>query len=470
MIDIKNTIDKFKNRSLSVEEFVNEKINLAKKNMHLNAFITTSFDDDLKKAKESDQRYNNKTNRFLEGIVIGIKDLFCTKNIRTTAGSKILENFYPTYESHVSDLIQNYHGAISLGKLNMDEFAMGSSNETSYFGNVLNPVDNSRVPGGSSGGSAAVVAANICQGSIGSDTGGSVRQPASFVGSVGIKPTYGRCSRYGMISFASSLDQAGVFANSVEDSQMLLEAISSKYDSRDSTSVEAPNSVMDSVDQEEFTVGLPIDLLEQNKNGKLLIQFFKKHFKVKNIELNNLNLGISAYYVIAPSEASSNLAKYDGIRYGYQSKQEFSDLYELYSHNRHFGEEVKRRILIGTHMLSAGFHDKYYVQAEKIRRLLSNDFQKEFEKVDFIITVTTHDVAFKFNSISDPVSMYLNDLYTIPASLAGLPAMSIPYLDKETQLPLGIHIIGQYWEENKMFKFAKLVEKIIQQYKGVICN
>lgn len=461
MSSILNTLEKFKTQELTVEEFLTDKIEIAKKNDHLNCFITKTFDQALKQAKKSDIKYKNGTNRRLEGIPIAIKDIFCTKNILTTAGSKVLHNFVPPYESHVTNLLQNQAGAISIGKLNMDEFAMGSSNETSYFGSVKNPLDINKSPGGSSGGSSAAVAANICHAALGTDTGGSIRQPASFTGVVGIKPTYGRCSRYGMISFASSLDQAGVLANSVEDAQIILDEMSSVYDFRDTTSFQSSNKIISHVLEKDIVVGLPIHILEKNKDGQFIIDFFKRHFTVKDITLKHAHLGVAAYYIVASSEASSNLARYDGIRYGYQKDLKSKNLFDLYSNNREFGEEVKRRIMLGTHVLSAGFQDTYYLKAQKIRRLIANDFIDSFNKVDFVVTPTTSDVAFDLNSIVNPVDMYLNDLYTIPASLAGVPAMSLPY-KKKNSLPLGIHIIGNYWKESEMCHFAKKVERLIK--------
>ncbi len=465
---IKETIEKIKRQEISVEQLVAHHIDIAKKNEHLNCFITTTYDDAMKRAKESDLRYKYGQNKMLDGIPVGIKDIFCTENILTTAGSKVLSNFYPTYESHVTNLLQNTHGAISLGKLNMDEFAMGSSNETSYFGKVKNPIDNDYTPGGSSGGSAAAVKAGICYASLGTDTGGSIRQPASCVGIVGIKPTYGRCSRYGIISLASSLDQAGVFAHNVEDTQLVLHAISSEYDERDTTSIRCTNSVMDSVRKKDFTVGLPMEILQQTEHGRHLIKFFSKHFKTKEICLKHLDFGLTAYYIILPAEASSNLAQYDGVRYGYRSNEKVNNLEEFYASNRVFGDEVKRRIMLGTKVLSLSCKDSYYVKAQKIRRLITEDFKAAFNDVDFIVTPTTTGPAFKLGALdNDPVSMYLNDLYTIPVNLAGLPAMSIPYFVKNEKLPYGIHLISNYWKESEMFEIAKEIEKIIQR-NGVV--
>ena len=440
----------------------------------LNTFITNTFEHAIEMAKESDKRIQNSEEiRLLEGIPIGMKDLFCTKNIKTTAGSKILENFVPFYESTVSQNIWDC-GAVMIGKTNMDEFAMGSANTTSFFGNVINPIKSSAdsdnlVPGGSSGGSAAAVAAGLCLGATGSDTGGSIRQPASFCGLVGLKPTYGRCSRFGMVAFASSLDQAGPLTKNVEDAAIMLQAMAS-YDNKDSTSskVNIPNfSDFKNFKLRGKKIGIPKEYLvdglapEIKKSWEKAVDLFKNNgSEIVDITLPHTSYALPTYYIIAPAEASANLARYDGVRYGFREKNNSLD--ELYSKTRAigFGSEVKRRLIIGTYVLSAGYYDAYFLKALKVRKLIFEDFSNAFKQCDLILTPTTPNVAFKIGEKqNNPLEMYLNDVLTVPASLAGLPAISVPAGKNSLQLPFGLQIIGKPFEEISILSGAKLIEE-----------
>mgnify|MGYP001281303388 FL=1 len=440
----------------------------------LNTFITNTFEHAIEMAKESDKRIQNSEEiRLLEGIPIGMKDLFCTKNIKTTAGSKILENFVPFYESTVSQNIWDC-GAVMIGKTNMDEFAMGSANTTSFFGNVINPIKSSAdsdnlVPGGSSGGSAAAVAAGLCLGATGSDTGGSIRQPASFCGLVGLKPTYGRCSRFGMVAFASSLDQAGPLTKNVEDAAIMLQAMAS-YDNKDSTSskVNIPNfSDFKNFKLRGKKIGIPKEYLvdglapEIKKSWEKAVDLFKNNgSEIVDITLPHTSYALPTYYIIAPAEASANLARYDGVRYGFREKNNSLD--ELYSKTRAigFGSEVKRRLIIGTYVLSAGYYDAYFLKALKVRKLIFEDFSNAFKQCDLILTPTTPNVAFKIGEKqNNPLEMYLNDVLTVPASLAGLPAISVPAGKNSVQLPFGLQIIGKPFEEISILSGAKLIEE-----------
>jgi aspartyl-tRNA(Asn)/glutamyl-tRNA(Gln) amidotransferase subunit A len=389
----------------------------------------------------------------------------------TTAGSKILQDFQPTYESHVSQKLLD-QGSIFLGKANCDEFAMGSATNTSYYGNTINPISpkgSKLVPGGSSGGSAAAVAANLCLGATGTDTGGSIRQPASFCGVVGIKPTYGLCSRWGIIAFASSLDQAGIFANNVSDTAILLREIAG-YDNKDSTSanVEIPNYFENlNQDMSGKVVGVPKEYSLPNipedikKVWEQAIKSFEKGgAKVKNISLPHTKYALPAYYIIAPAEASSNLARYDGVRYGFRSDEETSldEMYEL-TRSEGFGKEVKRRVLIGTYVLSAGYYEAYYIKAQKVRKLISNDFNQAFKECDFILTPTTPSPAFPIGEKEDdPIKMYLNDIFTVPASLAGIPGISIPFGKSQNDLPLGIQLLSKHFDEQLIFNAGLYLE------------
>ena len=436
---------------------------IKKYNKQLNAFITIDESSSLSMAKMADDKISKGEHKPLTGIPIAQKDIFCAEGWRTTCGSKMLENFIAPYNATV---IQNFNDidVVNLGKTNMDEFAMGSSNETSYFGAVKNPWNLDCVPGGSSGGSASAVAARLAPAATGTDTGGSIRQPASLCGFTGLKPTYGLESRYGMIAFASSLDQAGPMAPSAEDCAMLLNLMAS-HDLKDSTSIDHK--------KEDYTtnlnhpiqglkIGIPKEFFGDGLNAsvqKIIEEALDKYKKLGaelvDISLPNSDLAIPVYYVIAPAEASSNLSRYDGVRYGYRTK-EYDDLMDMYFKTRQegFGEEVKRRILIGTYVLSAGYYDAYYLKAQKIRRLISNDFKQAFKKCDVIMGPSAPSVAFgSEEKKEDPLAMYLQDIYTISTNLAGLPAMSIP-AGLSSNLPVGLQLIGNYFEEGRLLNIA----------------
>ena len=470
-LTIKSAIDGYKKKKFSCEEITKYYLDNIIKKKKLNCFITETPEIAIKVAKNIDQNFCYSKEKCMEGIPIAMKDLFCTKGVRTTAGSKILENFKPFYESTVSQNLWNA-GAIMLGKSNLDEFAMGSANTTSFYGNVINPVkiDKNLVPGGSSGGSAAAVAGNLCIAATGSDTGGSIRQPASFCGIVGMKPTYGRCSRFGMIAFASSLDQAGTLTKNVQDSSIMLQAMCS-YDPKDSTSSknDIPNfSTFTDIDLKKKKIGIPLEYQIDGLNPVIkkrweeVSEYFKKKgTEIVEVSLPHTKYALPAYYIIAPAEASANLARYDGIRYGYRENSD--SLEELYEKTRAkgFGSEVKRRIMIGTYVLSAGYYDAYYIKALKIRQLIYNDFDEAFKKCDLILTPTTPNVAFAIGEKqNDPLEMYLNDVLTVPASLAGLPAISVPAGLNEDGLPFGLQIISKPFDEKSVFKAAKFIEDL----------
>ena len=438
-------------------------------NPEINAYITVDPDKSLAQANAADLRIANGTAKTLTGIPLAQKDIFCAKDWKTTCGSKMLENFIAPYDAHVIAQFNDV-GAVNLGKTNMDEFAMGSSNETSYFGGVKNPWDFNRVPGGSSGGSAAAVAARLCAAATGTDTGGSIRQPASLCGFTGLKPTYGLVSRYGMIAFASSLDQAGPMAKSAEDCALMMNVMAG-FDARDSTSLNHP--------KEDYTaklnqplaglkVGLPKEYFAEGLNGDVekvieaaIAEYKKLGAEFVDISLPNAELSIPVYYVLAPAEASSNLSRYDGVRYGHRAA-EYDDLMEMYMKSRAegFGEEVKRRILIGTYVLSAGYYDAYYVKAQKIRHLIADDFKAAFEQCDIIMGPTVPSTAFKTGEkTGDPVAMYLQDIYTIATNLAGLPGMSIP-AGFSHDLPVGLQIIGNYFDEARMLNVGHAYQQV----------
>ncbi len=443
-------------------------------NPRLNAFITETPDLALEQARAADAARAAGSAPALSGIPLAIKDLFCTEGVRTTAGSKILEPFIPPYDSTVTAQLKAA-GAITLGKANLDEFAMGSSNITSAYGPVENPwqrADGKKLtPGGSSGGSAAAVAARIAMGATGTDTGGSIRQPASFTGIAGIKPTYGRCSRFGIVAFASSLDQAGPMARTVQDCAMLLETMSG-FDPRDSTSAE--RAVPDfraacARGVKGLRIGIPaeyrVDGMDPTieKLWQAGIDWLKSAGAIiVDISLPHTKYGLPVYYIVAPAEASSNLARYDGVRFG--ARVEGDDLIDLYERTRAagFGAEVKRRVMIGTYVLSAGYYDAYYLRAQKIRALILRDFQMAFAQttgVDAILTPTTPSAAFALGEkMDDPVTMYLNDVFTVPASLAGVPAMSIPAGLDPNGLPLGLQVIGRHFDEKTVFAVAGALE------------
>ena len=465
-LSLTKIINGIKKKDFTSEEVTKVFINNSQNSKKLNAYISECFDDALKSAKSFDKKKDY--NGLLSGVPIAVKDLFCTKDVRTTAGSKILHNFIPTYESTVTSNLWS-KGAFLLGKLNCDEFAMGSSNETSFFGNVVNPYGKQLVPGGSSGGSASALAAELTPATIGTDTGGSIRQPASFTGIVGLKPTYGRCSRWGIAAFASSLDQAGPMTKNVEDCALLLQAMSG-YDPKDSTSVDAKVENYSSKLTENvkgLKIGIPNEYRVDNmpteidnlwKQG---IDYLKDAGAIlKNISLPHTVYALPAYYIVAPAEASSNLARYDGVKYGHRAKGK--NLIEMYENTRSegFGDEVKRRILIGTYVLSSGYYDAYYLKAQKVRQLIKNDFDKVFSDVDAILTPSTPSSAFKIgDKTDDPVSMYLNDIFTVPVNLSGLPAISVPAGYDENNLPLGLQIIGKAFDEQTILNLSLAIEK-----------
>ncbi|WP_367025593.1 Asp-tRNA(Asn)/Glu-tRNA(Gln) amidotransferase subunit GatA [Methylococcus sp. ANG] len=429
----------------------------------LNSFITATPEIALAQAGAADERIAKGEAGPLTGIPIAQKDIFCTKGVRTSCGSRMLDNFISPYDACVVERF-NAAGAVMLGKLNMDEFAMGSSNETSYYGPVKNPWNTGTVPGGSSGGSAAAVAARLTPGATGTDTGGSIRQPAAFCGITGIKPTYGRISRWGMIAFASSLDQAGPMARTAEDCAIMLQAMAG-FDERDSTCVDRPVPDYRAAlgnGLEGLRIGLPKEFFGEGLDPAIagLIQDAVEEYRklgatVKEVSLPNMHLSAPAYYVVAPAECSSNLARFDGVRFGHRCENP-ADLADLYTRSRGegFGAEVKRRILIGTYALSAGYYDAYYLKAQKIRRLISEDFRRAFEEVDVIMGPTAPSVAFEFGAKSaDPIAMYLSDIYTIAVNLAGLPGMSIP-VGFSNGLPVGMQIIGGYFSEDRLLNVA----------------
>ena len=435
---------------------------IARYNDDLNAFITVCEESALDQAKAADLARANGDTSPLLGIPLAHKDIFCTKGITTTCGSRMLQNFVSPYDATVVERF-SAAGTVMLGKTNMDEFAMGSSNETSFFGPVRNPWDLSRVPGGSSGGSAAAVAADLCAMATGTDTGGSIRQPAAFCGITGFKPSYGRVSRWGMIAFASSLDQAGSLSKSAEDAALMMNVMSG-LDSKDSTSVDTEAvdysaTLNDSL--EGLRIGIPKQHFAEGLSAEVesairtaLLEYEKLGAKVKEISLPNNHLSVSAYYVVAPAEASANLSRYDGVRYGYRCENPV-DLEDMYKRTRSegFGDEVKRRIMVGTYALSAGFYDAYYRKAQKIRRLVKNDFTNAFKEVDVVIGPTSPHTAFELGANSDPVAMYLEDIYTIAVNLAGLPAISIP-AGSANGLPIGMHIVAGDFEEAKLLNVA----------------
>ena len=469
-------IKNIKEKKISSNEAAKSFVDRAEKSKKINAYVTENFENCLKLSKEFDDKPNFDLK--LPGIPIAVKDLFCTNEVRTTAGSNILNNFVPTYESTVTQNIWN-EGGILLGKLNCDEFAMGSSNETSFFGNVQNPIAEDLVPGGSSGGSSAALAANLTPVTIGTDTGGSIRQPASFTGTVGLKPTYGSCSRYGIVAFASSLDQAGPMSKDVKDSSILLEVISS-FDKKDSTSIDFKRNNYSSeltrnikgikigIPKEYRVDGMPDEIESLWKKG---IEYAKDcGAEIIDISLPHTSYALPTYYIVAPAEASSNLARYDGVKYGLRSSgKNLIDMYEK-TRSEGFGEEVKRRVMIGTYVLSSGYYDAYYLKAQKVRQLIKQDFDQAYNKVDAILTPSTPSSAFKIGEKSnDPVSMYLNDIFTVPVNLAGLPGISIPAGVDKNNYPLGLQIIGKPFDEQTVLNIAYSMEEKIN-YKNNITD
>jgi len=472
-LTLKAALTGLADKSFSSEELTAAHVTAVEAARPLNAFILETPEKAIEMAKASDTRRAKGEAGVLDGAPLGIKDLFCTEGVRSTAGSNILGNFVPTYESTVTANLWR-DGAVMLGKLNLDEFAMGSSNETSAFGPVINPWraegGNAKLtPGGSSGGSAAAVAAELCLGATATDTGGSIRQPASFTGTVGIKPTYGRCSRWGVVAFASSLDQAGPIAKTVEDAAILLKSMSG-HDVKDSTSldVEVPDfasfvgksvkGLRIGIPKEYRVDGMPAEIEKLWEQG---IAWLKEAgCEIVEVSLPHTKYALPAYYIVAPAEASSNLARYDGMRFGLL--EEGANLTETYEKTRAagFGAEVKRRILIGTYVLSAGYYDAYYLKALKVRRRIADDFDQAFQKVDALLTPTAPSAAFGLGeNADDPVAMYLNDIFTVTVNLAGLPGMSIPAGVDAKGLPLGLQLIGKALDEGTLFSLGGAIEK-----------
>lgn len=470
MLTYKNNsfkIELVKSGQLSLIDNVRFFLDNIEKNKHLNAFNFVFIDDLLLKAEEIEEKIKSGKHGKLAGLVIAIKDVLAIKDKPLTCSSKILQNFNSVYNATIINKLID-EDAIIIGKTNCDEFAMGSSNENSFYGPVLNPIDNTRVPGGSSGGSAAAVAAYLCDAAIGTDTGGSIRQPASFCGVYGLKPTYGRVSRYGLTAFASSFDSIGSFTNSIEDAAEIMEVISG-YDKYDSTSVveKVPSYKVNILNlKRNLVIGVPTQYFSTGLNEGIknkimaLIDNLKKDFTIKEISLPNMDYAIATYYILTTAEASSNLSKYDGVRYGHRSK-EYINLDKMYKNTRSegFGKEVKRRIMLGTYVLSAGYYDAYYKKAQKVRRLIKNDFDNAFNEVDLIITPVTPTTAFKLNEkSSDPLEMYLNDIYTTSINLAGIPAISLPLSTDLQGLPIGVQIIADSLKEDRLFQFGKFLQ------------
>ena len=458
------------NREMSSVELCEDYLRRIDDAEQLNAFITIDREGAIEIARQIDEnRQNGASLGPLAGIPIAHKDIFCTKGLLTSCGSRILSNFISPYSATVVERL-SATGAITIGKTNMDEFAMGSSSEHSYYQPVLNPWDTTRVPGGSSGGSAAAVAAGLIPAATGTDTGGSIRQPAALCGITGIKPSYGRASRFGMIAFASSLDQAGIFARSAKDAALMLDSMCG-YDPKDSTSLDIPppqctkkletplDGLRIGIPEEYFTAGLDAKVAEIVQRA--LKEYESLGATLIDVKLPNSDAAIPCYYVIAPAEASSNLSRFDGVRYGYRSEHDES-LAQMYRKTRSegFGPEVRRRIMIGTYVLSHGYYDAYYVKAQRVRRLISNDYSRVFETCDLIMGPTTPTTAFEIGAkMSDPVLMYLNDVYTAAVNLAGLPAISIPAGFDEFGLPVGLHIVAPYLEEARLLQAAHLYQK-----------
>jgi aspartyl-tRNA(Asn)/glutamyl-tRNA(Gln) amidotransferase subunit A len=470
--------DGLKSREFSALELADAYLAEMERARVLNAYIIETADKARVMAKASDERLAMGEGGPLEGVPLAIKDLFATRGIHTQAASHILDGFKPTYESTVTSNLWR-DGAVMLGKLNMDEFAMGSSNETSYYGNVINPwrrkgSNASLVPGGSSGGSAAAVAARICAGATATDTGGSIRQPAALTGTVGIKPTYGRCSRWGIVAFASSLDQAGPIARDVRDAAILLRSMAG-HDPKDTTSVDLPVPDYEAVlgrPIEGLRIGIPkeyridgmpdeIDALWHKGAGWLA----EAGAEIVDISLPHTKYALPAYYIVAPAEASSNLARYDGVRYGL--RVDGDDIVSMYENTRAkaFGREVQRRILIGTFVLSAGYYDAYYVRAQKVRTLIKRDFDEAWSKVDVVLSPATPNAAFAPGDITDPVQMYLNDVFTVTVNMAGLPGISVPAGLSREGLPLGLQLIGKPFDEPTLFQVAHAIERVAGSFE-----
>lgn len=475
-LTIAKALDGLKKRQFSAVDLTRAHLGQMEKTKDLNAYITVTEGEALAGAEAADKRYASGASLALDGIPIGVKDLFCTKGVRTTAASKILGDFTPPYESTVTRRLWD-QGGVMLGKLNMDEFAMGSANLTSAFGPVISPwtiPGDARqfVPGGSSGGSVAALAADAAMATLGTDTGGSIRQPAAFCGVVGMKPTYGRCSRYGIVAFASSLDQAGPLTKTVEDAALMMDVMCG-HDPRDATSLDAgPTEFKDALTGhlKGVRVGIPREYRVDGLSPEIDAMWEKgiawmrdAGAEIIEISLPHTKYALPTYYILAPAEASSNLARYDGIRYGMRADgQDLNDLYEL-TRAEGFGTEVQRRIMIGTYVLSAGYYDAYYLQAQKVRRLITRDFEQAFEKVDVILTPTTPTAAFAIGEEpKDPVTMYMNDVLTVPANLAGLPGLSVPAALSREGLPLGLQILGPALADGRVLNAGFVIEKAAQ--------
>ncbi|MGB1772858.1 MAG: Asp-tRNA(Asn)/Glu-tRNA(Gln) amidotransferase subunit GatA [Arenicellales bacterium] len=461
--------DMLRRREISSTELTQHCLDRIAKHSDLNAFVTLDESGAMAAAAVADKQLGSGEADLLTGVPIAHKDIFCTRGVLTTCGSKMLENFVSPYDATV---VERFHqaGSVTLGKTNMDEFAMGSSNETSFFGSVKNPWDRGRVPGGSSGGSAAAVAASLVAGATGTDTGGSIRQPAAFCGLTGLKPSYGRVSRYGMIAFASSLDQGGPITRNAEDAALMLQCMAG-FDPRDSTSINAPAPDMATLLGKEvrgLKLGLPKEFFDTSVDGQVLEKVRESLAVLEtlgatlvDVSLPNSAAGIPCYYVIAPAEASSNLSRFDGVRFGHRSEhaEELIDLYEN-SRAEGFGEEVKRRILIGTYALSAGYYDAYYLKAQKIRRVIAQDFETAFEQCDVIVGPTSPTTAFPLGAkTQDPVAMYLNDIFTNTVNLAGLPGLSVPCGFDATGLPVGLQLIGKFMDEASLLSTAHQLQQ-----------
>ena len=467
--------DALKAKKLSSTELTSALVRSVERSRGLNAFVTETPDRAMAMAAASDARLAKGEGGALEGLPLAIKDLFCTKGVKTTAGSRILGNFVPPYESTVTQNLWNA-GAVMLGKTNMDEFAMGSSNETSAAGPVFNPwrAKNSNanlVPGGSSGGSAAAVAGDLCLAATGTDTGGSIRQPAAVTGTVGLKPTYGRCSRFGIVAFASSLDQAGPMTKTVRDAAIMLGSMAS-VDAKDSTSVDIPvpdyeklleggiKGLKVGIPKEYRIDGVPADIGGLWDKGAAWLK--AQGAEIVEVSLPHTKYALPTYYIVAPAEASSNLARYDGVRFGHRTSGSIHDITDLYEKSRAegFGAEVQRRILIGTYVLSAGYYDAYYARAQKLRTLIKRDFDKAFESCDVLLTPATPGPAFGVGEkTADPVSMYLNDVFTVTVNLAGLPGLSVPAGLTDNGLPLGLQLIGKAFDEGTVLRAGLAIEQ-----------
>jgi aspartyl-tRNA(Asn)/glutamyl-tRNA(Gln) amidotransferase subunit A len=459
-----------KENKITCSELVEQYLSKIEAGKKYNAFITVFDEKARKKAEELDKKLKENNAGTLAGVITGIKDVICIKGERNTCGSKMLENYYPPYNATVIEQLEK-EDAIIIGKLNMDEFAMGSTTESSYFGPTLNPHDITRIPGGSSGGAAAAIAADLCTVTLGSDTGGSIRQPAAMCGVVGIKPTYGRVSRFGLVAYASSLDQIGPITSNVKDSAIILKHIAGK-DPKDSTSVDIevpdyPNLL--EKDASGLKVGIPqeycgegLDSEIKNKLEILAKKLQNQGIIVEDVSLPHSEYSIATYYIIATAEASSNLSRYDGVKYGYREKNVIN-LDDLFTKSRThgFGKEVKRRIMLGTYVLSSGYYDAYYNKARKFRKLIKDDFDKAFEKFDCLITPVSPTVAYKLgDKIDDPLQMYLSDIYTISINLAGIPGLTIPFGKSSEGLPIGFQILGKHFSEEVILRLGHFIEKL----------